>query len=474
MPPTPTLVSSCRVNGIAQGIPLPGLRGTQIAADEPNRLDSSPTVGPSTPRAGGLDDEFACLEKRLRAEFRDVISNTTKPIEAVCKKINDDVRDLRADQWAFLLREKALQEAMMKQAGTPSAFDSIMLREKSPPLSDDRAQEPSSTIKSQGRDIEELKRQLRDLQKRDADLYKLQSAFEARLQAQVTRGCQESMSRASSAYETCESGLRRLQLELDEFRVLVSKRGAAAQTVGSDTVDLATTSSAPDDVQVDDSVSHRILVEAACSFRQHIVESRTELAIMAAKASETARAGLDEVKAELVQQLQKERVSRHEQIEQARLEFASNAACAVPVTATGPQAELQHALTQNVVDYQLEGLPALQIQVAQAKLELASGDACAVPVIVPEPRTKLRCALAQKVVDYQLEGLAALQLQVAQAKLELAGGPVVCTTGGYLTEETRQIGALTELGQAKLELADCSGGGRDPDKAFSGLVRSTV
>lgn len=436
MPPTPALMSSTRANGTTQGTTFPGLLAvspgwTQVSADVP----TTPRENGSSPPAKGTDDELASLEKRIRVELADIVAEAMKPIEASCNKNTDDLLECIANQRAFLLRDKPLQETTRQQQGNPSVSEEITLREKGPALSDDRSNELSRAIETQSGDIEELKRQLRELQKRDADLYKLQSSFESHLQSQVTPGCQEALNCASSAREICESGLRRFRLELDEVRTSIATRGAVACAVGNGTTISAGKKPAPSDIRGD------------ASFKHDVEKLRAELSDIAAKASDATRAGLDEVKRELWQELDKECVLRHQQ---------------------------------------MEGLGALQLQVVQAKLELLSGARGDVTMSTTGPESELQRALArkvEKVADYQLGGLAALQLEVSQAKLELAAAMDGLVFGGYLPEDEEAkhpaccdpvegIQALQwQVAKAKLELADLSSESTGQDEASVSIIR---
>lgn len=249
------------------------MRTQQAAADQ---------VCPKIPRdEEWLDGAMSRLEKLLREELTEAIVEVVRPIEAACKRNSEEISELRADQQAFLLRDKSVQAAMRESV-------------------DELAQNVSGTAKAQSKAIEGLRDQQETLLQRDSDLYRLQEALEKRLQQQVALGCRESLSTASSACEACEQGLAALKLGLDELRA-----ECASGSVSAGEADIAT-----------DGVGARApWSELQRALLQHVATSRSEIIALAEESAEAIRSKLEEVRTELRQELETERAARVEQLE---------------------------------------------------------------------------------------------------------------------------------------------------------------
>lgn len=231
-----------------------------------------------------MDFELSRLEKLLREEFAEAIEDAVRPIEAGCKRNGDELKQLRADQQAFLLRERSLEVAICESL-------------------DESAQELSKSAEAQSKTIGELRDQQLAMLQRDADLLRLQESLEARLQAQVTRTGQESLSKASAAYEMCETGLASLQTDLDELRaeLCAMSAGASQLPIASKAADRIDTTAPWSELQ-------RALL-------QHVATSRSEIIALTTGNAEALRAKLEELRTEFQRELQEERRSRTEQME---------------------------------------------------------------------------------------------------------------------------------------------------------------
>lgn len=220
------------------------------------------------------------MVRRLRVELEEVVLNSAHPIEAAYKNTTEQLDELRADQHAFLLREKSVHEAVQNRLDDCSQE------------MEGRAQQAAELVDSHRTEIEELKEQHLSLLQLHSDSLRFQESLEVRLCE--TQGNQESV---SQAYSLCAGKFAHLRLEFDEFRALVASRdvsrGAAAY--GLDTLP--------------------VWSELQRALLQHVADCRAELSESAAEASRAARARLDEVEAAFCSELREERAARFEHLE---------------------------------------------------------------------------------------------------------------------------------------------------------------
>lgn len=121
------------------------------------------------PRGRVAYPDIASLEKRLRTEFQEAVTqvthlvtevraeleeaaaNTVRPIEELCKKTKEQLDEIRADQHAFFLREKSLREAVQNRFDDCSQ-DIVSTAHKATEL-----------VESHTKEIKDLKQQQRSL-----------------------------------------------------------------------------------------------------------------------------------------------------------------------------------------------------------------------------------------------------------------------------------------------------------------------